>query len=213
MQSQIHRIAKLIFLPSLSFSVSQIPFSIQLLQFIVKSHKKRSCILFCTYIHTSTVSLGTSVICTHASWTNISILSSVGSWWNHQDCWTHQRQNSFRLDKFYPQGVPDPLSHIPCLDCKSCWGARGTNFRQADTEDLSDLFIGIMALVSARVSFDLSELWQRIDQFFQLIFCSGHCNVPGNGGIVFLTLTKNNLMRDQKPHSNKQWQHLKWNSF
>ena len=35
---------------------------------------------------------------------------------------------------------------------------------RVDTVDLSDLFIGIMALVSARVSFNF--LWQRIDPFF-----------------------------------------------
>lgn len=59
-----------------------------------------------------------------------SCISSAEGLEPHQHCWTHQRQISFMLDKSFPQGAPNPLSHISCLDCRTFSGARGTNRRQ-----------------------------------------------------------------------------------
>lgn len=163
------------------------------LPFIIQLHNHRMSLknwmaLYFVHLYL-TMSLGTSPVCTHTSWLSkpptFPSSTSVGSWWNPLELVsvlaatssvlldTPAPKQFLVLDKSYPQGRGLQIHWVISL----VWIARvteapeGQTANRVDTLHLLESFIGNKALVSARVSFDIFELWQRIKLFFFFNFC------------------------------------------
>ena len=98
----------------------------------------------------------------------------------HQHCWTHQRQISFMLDKSFPQGAPNPLSHISCLDCRTFSGARGTNRRRGGYSKSARAVQWYGCGVSRGYCFTTQG-----DKSFESTLHTGHLDVSGNEWPLF----------------------------